>query len=146
MAGRLSGDTVKTAFVPFGMLAAGFVLIPLAFSSHSFVQTGAMLALLGFVGGFVIVPLNALLQREAGRREKGHVIATNNFLNMAGVLAAPAILWILHDALQLSADRILLVAGALTLAGTTFAILGLARPRARLSGWVLGRVPARRPN
>ncbi len=141
-AGRLSGDNVKTAFVPFGLLGAGFVLIPLAFSSHSYVQTGLMLALLGFAGGFVIVPLNALLQREAGRQEKGHLIATNNFLNMAGVLAASGFLWILRDALQLSADRILLVAGAMTLTGTTFAFLGFAEPRARLADWVLGRIPA----
>ena len=101
-----------------------------------------MLALLGFAGGFVIVPLNALLQREAGRQEKGHLIATNNFLNMAGVLAASGFLWILRDALQLSADRILLVAGAMTLTRTTFAFLGFAEPRARLADWVLGRIPA----
>ncbi len=46
------------------------------------------LALLGFSSGLFIVPLNAFLQQRSGDDEKGRLIATNNFLNMIGILLA----------------------------------------------------------
>ena len=39
--------------------------------------------MVGFFGGLFAVPLNALLQQKSGDEEKGRLMATNNFLNMA---------------------------------------------------------------
>ncbi len=138
-AGRLSGDRVKLGLVPFGSIGVGLALILLSFSTHSYVQVAAALALLGFSGGLFLVPLNALLQQKAGRREKGRLIATNNFLNMAGVLLASGALWLLRDVFDIQADRILLIAGLFALGATLLAALVVPDYLARATSWVIGR-------
>ena len=50
-----------------------------------------MLALLGLASGLFIVPLNAYLQQRSESREKGRIIATNNFYNTLGMLLASAV-------------------------------------------------------
>jgi len=126
-AGRLSGDRVEPGLALIGAAGVGATLLALAASSAAFGPTAAAFAVLGAFGGLVVVPLNALLQKSAGRNEKGHVIATNNFLNMTGVLLASAALWILHDLCGFSPDRILILAGVATLALVPAA--ARARPR-----------------
>lgn len=74
-------------------------------------------------GGLFFVPLNTLLQHASGRREKGQLIGTDNFLNMFGVLASRAVPWLLRDVFSLAPDRILLVAAILAGAMTIGCLL-----------------------
>ena len=55
--------------------------------------------------GLFFVPLNAYLQQRSDTREKGRIIATNNFYNTIGMLLASGRAVALHDRLHLSADR-----------------------------------------
>lgn len=115
-AGRLSGARSVTRLVPLGALGVGLSLVALSFSTRSYGQFLAVLPVLGFSGALLLIPLNTLLQRLAGREEKGRVIATNNFINMLGVLAASGGLWLLRDALGVRADGILFLAALAALA------------------------------
>jgi acyl-[acyl-carrier-protein]-phospholipid O-acyltransferase/long-chain-fatty-acid--[acyl-carrier-protein] ligase len=81
-----------------------------------------MLALLGAASGLFIVPLNAYLQQRAGVHEKGRLIATNNFYNTVGVLIASATLWLFHDRLHVSPDKLILIFGLATLGVTAYIV------------------------
>jgi acyl-[acyl-carrier-protein]-phospholipid O-acyltransferase/long-chain-fatty-acid--[acyl-carrier-protein] ligase len=136
-AGRLSGDKVELGLVPIGSIGMGLFSLWLSSSTASYGHTVALLALLGFSGGLFIVPLNALLQQKSGREEKGRLIATNNFLNTAGVLLASGALWLCHDRLHLQPDRIILFFGLFTLAATVYVLKILPDFLIRFSLWLL---------
>lgn len=128
-AGRQSGARLR--LVSFGFAAAGVAvaLLVLSFVAHSYAHTAVALFFLGMCGGMMIVPLYVLLQHHAGCNEKGLVIATNNFLNVIGVLFACGSLWVLRDLLDVSPDRILLFCAAFAVVWTV-AFLSIA-PRVR---------------
>ena len=85
----LSGDAVEIGLVPYGAALLGLCSILLGFA-HSFASRSYGLRVAGFAGGLFIVPLNAYLQERAEPEEKGRLLATNNFLNMIGVVLHPA--------------------------------------------------------
>jgi acyl-[acyl-carrier-protein]-phospholipid O-acyltransferase / long-chain-fatty-acid--[acyl-carrier-protein] ligase len=120
LAGRLSGDKVELGLVPLGCALMGVFSIGLYLAHGSYPASMLMLTLLGLAAGLFIVPLNAFLQQRAGDREKGRLIATNNFYNTIGLLLAAALLWVMHDRLHIGPDRIILIFGFVTLAATVY--------------------------
>ena len=114
-AGRLSGDKVELGLAPIGSIGMGVFAIALAHSGGSFAIAALNLTLVGFFGGLFAVPLNALLQQRSGDREKGRLMATNNFLNMIGILVASGALSLCTNVFGLPADRIIFIFGVLTL-------------------------------
>src|SRR5581483_4346221 len=137
LAGRLSGDKVELGLVPLGSIGMGIFALALSRSAGSFAMAATMLTLLGFSTGLFIVPLNAYLQHRSGAAEKGRLIATNNFLNMAFALAASAILYWLHDSLEIKPDGIILIFGLFTLASTVWSLLILPDFLIRFCFWLL---------
>jgi MFS family permease len=88
LAGFLSGGKVELGLVPLGtvgMIVSLVLAAVLVFWSGGLV---AMLILIGFFSGFYIVPLYTLLQHRAPRTSKGDLIATSNFINVLGAIAA----------------------------------------------------------
>ena len=136
-AGRLSGDKVELGLVPLGSVGMGFSSMLLCWLMPSWPGAIAALTLLGFSSGLFIVPLNAFLQQRSGDDEKGRLIATNNFLNMVGILLASAALWGLHDKLGVSPAKIVLYAGAFTLIATVYAISVVSDFLVRFVLWLL---------
>jgi acyl-[acyl-carrier-protein]-phospholipid O-acyltransferase/long-chain-fatty-acid--[acyl-carrier-protein] ligase len=122
LAGRWSGDKVELGLVPLGSLLMGLCSIALYTARSSYGWSVAALAMLGISSGLFIVPLNAFLQQRGGPAHKGRTIATNNFYNTLGLLLASAALWILHDRMHVSADKLVLIFGIVTLAGTVYVI------------------------
>ncbi len=108
LAGRLSGDKVELGLVPLGSILMAVFSVLLYTARGSYNWSAAMLALLGASSGLFIVPLNAYLQQRAEAREKGRLIATNNFYNTIGLLLASATLWLMHDRLHVSPDKLIL--------------------------------------
>lgn len=136
-AGRLSGDKVELGLVPLGSIGLGIFSLLLSSSVPSYAAVATSLCLLGFSGGFFIVPLNALLQQRSGREEKGRLIATANFMTTAGVLLASGMLWLLRDLLDVSPDRIIFIFGLLTLVATVYALAILPDFLIRFTLWLL---------
>jgi acyl-[acyl-carrier-protein]-phospholipid O-acyltransferase/long-chain-fatty-acid--[acyl-carrier-protein] ligase len=137
LAGRLSGDKVELGLVPLGSAFMGLSSILLYFVKASYPATVTALALMGLAGGLFIVPLNAYLQQRAEKTEKGRMIATNNFWNTVGLLAASGILWLLHTQLHVAPDKIVLWLGLATLASTVYLMMLLPDFLVRFVLWSL---------
>ncbi|HUF43182.1 MAG TPA: acyl-[ACP]--phospholipid O-acyltransferase [Verrucomicrobiae bacterium] len=137
VAGALSSDRIELGLVPVGALGIGLFSLALFASQPSFGAAAAALALLGFSGGFFIVPLNATLQHRSGREEKGRLIATNNVFNFLGAMLASALLLLLSNLIGLPGDQIILIMGTVTFAATAFAIYLLPDVFIRFVLWLL---------
>jgi acyl-[acyl-carrier-protein]-phospholipid O-acyltransferase/long-chain-fatty-acid--[acyl-carrier-protein] ligase len=136
-AGRLSGNKVELGLVPIGAFGMGVFSIVLAGSADSFIRASGSLTLIGFAGGLFAVPLNAILQQRPDAAEKGRLLATNNFLNVLGILLASAVLWVTMDVLQLPPERVFLLGGVLTLAGSVYVLARVPEFFVRFSLWLL---------
>jgi MFS family permease len=88
LAGFLSGGKVELGLVPIG--AIGMILGALVAALTVFWLPGLVVSiiLIGFCSGFYIVPLYTLLQHRAPKTSKGDLIATSNFINVTGGIAA----------------------------------------------------------
>ena len=122
MAGKLSGDRVDLGFVPVGSALMGLCSVALAAAKGSYGWSVAALAALGLASGLFIVPLNAFLQQRSERGEKGRMIATNNFFNTIGLMLASGALWLFHDRMHVSPDKLILASGFATLAATVYVV------------------------
>ncbi len=126
-AGRLSRGAIKLSLITLGACGTGVMLICLSHAAESFERSGAALLGLGAFGGLFLVPLNSMLQRNAGRTEKGRVISTNNFLNMTGVLFSSGLLWLFHDLLRMAPEQIIFFTGLTALAITVWLLIRRGR-------------------
>lgn len=122
LAGRLSGNKVEMGLVPLGAIFMGIFCIGLHSAASSYTASVVMLSLLGLASGLFIVPLNAYLQQRSDSHEKGRIIATNNFYNTIGLLFASGVLWLLHDKLHFSPDKLVLIFGVVTLISSVYVV------------------------
>ncbi len=136
-AGRLSGDKVELGLAPIGAIGMALFGIFLAQVDRSFAAAATCLMLAGFFGGLFAVPLNALLQQRSAGQEKGRLMATNNFLNMVGIMLASGALWLCTNVLEWSPDRILLVFGITTLIASVYLLSIVPEFMVRFSLWLL---------
>jgi acyl-[acyl-carrier-protein]-phospholipid O-acyltransferase/long-chain-fatty-acid--[acyl-carrier-protein] ligase len=133
-AGWLSGDHIEIGLVPCGAAMLGVFSI-LVGSVHTMPAIAGCLVGVGFAGGLFIVPLNAYLQDRAPAAEKGRLLATNNFANMIGVIAASGTLYILHDMLHWRPASILIGLGVVTLISTAYIAWLVPAALVRFVGW-----------
>jgi acyl-[acyl-carrier-protein]-phospholipid O-acyltransferase/long-chain-fatty-acid--[acyl-carrier-protein] ligase len=137
LAGRLSGDSIELGLVAPAGLAMGVSTCLLGTATT---QSAALvwLSLVGFFGGLFIVPLNAFLQDEADNAQKGRILATNNFINMVGVIIASGMLYACHDRLGWSAGGIFIATGLFSIAVSLYILFGhLLAQTVRFGGQLL---------
>jgi hypothetical protein len=105
---RLSGRKVELGLVPFGSIGLTLFLLDLWLASRTLHATsvagvGAFLAkpghwrvafdlvMIGMFGGFYIVPLYALIQQRSEPAFRSRIIAANNILNAAFMVASAGV-------------------------------------------------------
>ncbi len=116
MAGRISGNHIELGLVPAGSLIMGVFALILAITTEYGVAL-ATLAVIGFGGGFMAVPLNAYLQEEPAADEKGRMIAANNLMNSVAMMIAYVLLDVMHDLLHWNPRTIFAALGIAMLLG-----------------------------
>jgi acyl-[acyl-carrier-protein]-phospholipid O-acyltransferase/long-chain-fatty-acid--[acyl-carrier-protein] ligase len=79
IAGRISRDHVEIGLIPFSALGIAATLFALPAIGVTWLH-GLNFMALGLLAGMFIVPLNALIQFNAGERELGRVLAAKNFV------------------------------------------------------------------
>jgi len=86
VAGKVSRNYIETGTIPLGALGITVSLFLLPLITDPMMHAINFTAF-GFFAGLFIVPLNALLQFNAGKNELGLVIAGNNFMQNVAMLS-----------------------------------------------------------
>jgi len=137
LAGRLSGDKVELGLVPLGaLLMAAFSLATVA-ARHSFVLATACVVMIALASGLFVVPLYAYVQQRSGSKEKGRVVAANNFYQTIGMLVASGLMSLLYTRLHFGADRILLGFGLSLILVTAYILTVVPEYFIRFTLWLL---------
>lgn len=121
LVGRLSRGKVETGWIPLGALGLALGTAALGLLQPGRAGTFGLMTLLGVASAFVSVPLNALVQWRAPAARRGAVIALINGLSCGGILLGNLGCGALA-ALGASSSTILIVAAAIVLAGTVWAV------------------------
>jgi acyl-[acyl-carrier-protein]-phospholipid O-acyltransferase/long-chain-fatty-acid--[acyl-carrier-protein] ligase len=136
-AGYLSGGKIEYGLVPLGGVGMAIACASLASPHVSFAGALVRLGLLGFAGGFFIVPISALLQHRPPKDKKGEVLAAANLLSFVGAFLASAAHYLLAQVAQLSPPQIFLFGGIATFIGGTYATWLLPDSLLRFILWVV---------
>jgi acyl-[acyl-carrier-protein]-phospholipid O-acyltransferase/long-chain-fatty-acid--[acyl-carrier-protein] ligase len=138
LAGRWSKKHIETSFIPLGAagISLGLMLLPFigSLSGHFF-----NFLFIGIMGGLFIVPLNALLQFNAGDRELGRVIAGNNLIQNISMLSF-LVLTVLFALAGISTGLLLTLIALTAIAGCGYTLYQLPQSLARIlftvmTGW-----------
>jgi acyl-[acyl-carrier-protein]-phospholipid O-acyltransferase/long-chain-fatty-acid--[acyl-carrier-protein] ligase len=135
--GFLSGKKIEYGLVPlgaFGLTVFGALLSRSALSFHA---VALNLALLGFSGGFYLVPISALIQHRPDHANTGGVIAASAFLSWVGIIFASGIYFLFTSVLKLTPPQIFLAGAAMTFAGAVYALTLLPDALIRFILWFL---------
>ncbi len=134
-AGFLSGKKIEYGLVPLGALGLSVCAAVLGLIKLTPIGAGVVLALLGFAGGFFIVPINALIQHRPNPEDKGSIVATNLWLSAVGVALASGAFYLLRTVLKLEPATIFTVGAVVTAIGTAYAIKILPDALLRFALW-----------
>jgi acyl-[acyl-carrier-protein]-phospholipid O-acyltransferase/long-chain-fatty-acid--[acyl-carrier-protein] ligase len=138
-AGYLSAGKIEYGLIPLGSIGMTVLAALLGRRGLSFANVAADLSLLGFFGGFFIVPIAALLQHRPDRENKGGVLAAANLLSFAGIFAASGVYYLVTVVLHLSPSTVFVLTAAFTFAGTIYVLWLLPDALLRFVLWVLTR-------
>jgi len=135
-AGFLSGGKIEYGLIPLGALGMSALGLCLAIPSLSFASVLLLLSLLGFAGGFFIVPISALIQHIPEEEHKGGVLGAANWLSFVGVGVASAAYYVMSHWAHLSPGAIFFWSAIGTLAATAYILWLLPDSLLRLLLWV----------
>ncbi len=102
LAGYLSGGKIELGLVPLGCLGMMGAAVLAAASINVDAALIVALIIIGFFSGFYMVPFYTLLQQRAPKQSKGELIATSNFINVVGAIAASVLFFLLVKGVQVT--------------------------------------------
>ncbi len=124
VAGRLSKHHIEMGLIPVGAAGFSFFLWLLPFSSSPFEMALLFLAI-GFVGGLLIVPLNALIQFHSAKDELGQMLATNNFIQNLSMLVFLILYIVATIVFNLSPQQALIITALVAVVGCGYTLCRL---------------------
>ncbi len=131
LASKMSGHKVELGLIPLGALGLAFFTLLLGWIAPGFHGTVALMAALGVCAGFLVVPLESMLQWRAPAQRRGGVIALANVFVFGGVLAGSLVAEALSEA-HFDTRQVIVGAALLTAAGTAWALWLLPEALLRL--------------
>jgi MFS family permease len=115
VAGWLSGDRVHLGLAQIGMAGVAVASITLGFLPPGPIVAFAGIGATGFAGGLFVVPMITFMHQRSAENSRGQLFATNNFLNMFGVLLGIGAVYGLHDIAGIGPARVFAAIGAIAL-------------------------------
>jgi MFS family permease len=100
LVGFLSGGKVEVGLVPIGAMGMVLSTTVAAATLDRVPLLIACIIFSGFFTGFYLVPLFSLLQHRAPKTSKGDAVATSNFINITGAIAASLVFGIMNGAAE----------------------------------------------
>ena len=121
-AGYLSGGKIEPRLVPVGAIGLAIFSATLALPALTYQVVLMNLVVLGFFGGFFIVPVAALMQYRPAAGQKGAVLGAGNLLSFVGIALVSGVFWLLTSVAGCSPRQIFLIGGILSASVTPFAV------------------------
>jgi acyl-[acyl-carrier-protein]-phospholipid O-acyltransferase/long-chain-fatty-acid--[acyl-carrier-protein] ligase len=113
VAGRISGHRVRPALIPLGAIGTTIPFLLLGLIPNSFIAVTALLAAGGFMAGFVMVPLQTMVQQLAGEEKRGQILGLWSCLSFVGAILGNFI-FIGLKLLGVQSNRIFILCAILT--------------------------------
>jgi acyl-[acyl-carrier-protein]-phospholipid O-acyltransferase / long-chain-fatty-acid--[acyl-carrier-protein] ligase len=129
VAGKVSRNHIEIGLIPVGALGIAAALFVLPGLGSAWAH-GLNFFLLGFLGGIFLVPLNALIQFNAGEEGLGRVLAANNFIQNTVMLAFLG-LTVLAAYLQVGGLAVLVALAVVALGGAAYTLYQLPQSLVR---------------
>ena len=129
IAGRIARDHVETGLIPFSALGIAATLFALPAIGVTWLHSLNFL-LLGLLAGMFIVPLNALIQFNAGERELGRVLAAKNFI-LHWIMLGGLIVTVLSALADTGSRAIMMALAAVGLGGAVYTVWQLPQSLVR---------------
>lgn len=136
-AGYFSGNKIEFGLVPIGALGLTLFTASIGLFQTDFKATLILLALLGFSGGFYIIPLEAMIQHRPERERKGSVIAVSAFLSFVGIFIASGVYYFLTSVIRFEPPQIFVAGALMALGGTGYVLYLLPDAFLRFVLWCL---------
>jgi acyl-[acyl-carrier-protein]-phospholipid O-acyltransferase/long-chain-fatty-acid--[acyl-carrier-protein] ligase len=136
-AGYLSGGKIEYGLIPLGAIGLTVFSALLYHPGQTVLTSLIHLSLLGFFGGFFVVPVGALIQHRPAPEHKGGVIAAANLLSFVGIFLAAGAYWIFSSGFHQTPAGIFLDGAILTFVATAYSIYLLPDSLLRLVLWML---------
>lgn len=121
-AGYASSGKIEPGLAPLGAVGISIVLAVLSAPGCGPHAVLVCLAAMGFAGGFLIVPVMAILQHNPEPSQRGEVLAAANWLSYAGIYLASGTYELLAG-IGLSPRTVFFACGLLTFASTIFSLI-----------------------
>ncbi|MGC1582241.1 MAG: acyl-[ACP]--phospholipid O-acyltransferase [Candidatus Acidiferrales bacterium] len=135
-AGYLSGGKIEYGLIPLGAVGMTVFAAFLYHPGQTMISTAVHLSLLGYFGGFFIVPMGALIQHRPAPEHKGGVIAAANLFSFVGIFLAAFCYLLFSSVFRQTAPGIFLDGAVLTFLATIWAIWMLPDSLLRLVLWM----------
>lgn len=87
VAGRLSGHGIRPGLIPVGAGGATVAFFALGLIPDDYITIACCLAFAGFMGGFLMVPLQTLTQHLATKEQRGRVLGLWNCGSFLSIIA-----------------------------------------------------------
>jgi acyl-[acyl-carrier-protein]-phospholipid O-acyltransferase/long-chain-fatty-acid--[acyl-carrier-protein] ligase len=139
LAGKVSASKVEAGLIPLGAMGLGLLTLLLGVIEPGFTVTIVLMSMLGVSSGFLIVPLDALIQWRSPADRRGGVIALTNVFVFGGMLVG-SLGGGFMAAADISAKGIFVGAAIFTLIGTGWALTLLPEAMLRLLVFVFTHV------
>ncbi len=120
-AGRISRNHIETGLVPVGAIGITISLLLIRVFDSIYLQALNFL-FLGVMGGFFVVPLNALMQYHAKNTQLGRVLASNNLIQFS-IMLVFLVVTSIFSYYKVGSTTILWMLFIVGLAGTVYTIL-----------------------
>jgi acyl-[acyl-carrier-protein]-phospholipid O-acyltransferase/long-chain-fatty-acid--[acyl-carrier-protein] ligase len=138
-AGYLSGGKIEYGLVPLGAVGMSVACGMLAWHGLTLNSALVRLSVLGFAGGFFIVPVSALLQHRPEKERKGEVLAAANLLSFVGVFLVWPVHYLLAQVFHLGPLAIFGFGAIGTFLGGVYAVWLLPDAMLRFVLWLVTR-------
>jgi acyl-[acyl-carrier-protein]-phospholipid O-acyltransferase/long-chain-fatty-acid--[acyl-carrier-protein] ligase len=139
VAGRVSRGHIETALIPIGAIGIALTLFLLPGLGSAWAHALNFLVL-GFLAGLFLVPLNALIQFNAGEDALGRVLAANNFVQNSLMLTFLG-LTVVAAHLQIGGLALMIALGVIALLGAFYTLYQLPQSLVR---FIIARVMSTR--
>ena len=115
VAGVVSGHRIRPELVTYGNLLTAAAFLALGFAPANFLLVAVLLGLGGFMCGFVLVPLQTMIQYFSGDEQRGQVLGFWNCLVFSGVIVGNLFFFSLRNYLDVSPEHVWIVCSVLTI-------------------------------